>query len=1806
LNEIEEMLVARAYPYMKIYRLKNGQTAHQGGCLNVEQEVTSLFDSLPSRPADIPVVIVRMQGKGPELKDFRVRRGIIQAWLRFLKKNHPMYADISINDEALMSLPEDGSILNELTTVDESDLQEPTSESSSNEPSVAAPDANPPTLDTLEEEDTGPEQAGASGVPVTERGLPEEYLGLRTSDGESEDTMIRSALRKKYKLKDIPTMAWPERGSRINDYNTPGLQSILFPSLFPFGLGDSYNEDRRETVTMTEASKHLLNYALANRDGSFTFPFAEHPRWKHWAQSTVQRHREVGQRNVYVKKHRTDGNLTELELQQIVRDDGSDLRNLISRMQRYNGNINGTNQYLYKSKRELESLIEAKGMPTFWFTWSAADNHWEDLHRLLYPGTTPPTFGTQSVMDELKKALHRRKLVRKNPHLVDEYFLARAEEVFKTFLTKKCINIKYHWFRIEYQKRGMAHVHGCCRLKNDPGIPQLGHEVLNGRIAERELGLRMQLPQNAEDRFEADVLLQDEWLAVKEDDEPEPFDEAMVQKCIETIRRAKAAESIIGNFHDWFLSTMHPDPPVDASLSERVNATKFKPNESTPHPTTVNLEESLMWNGEEREKQYCQCIDAVQRHVHCAYCLRKGKCRSNFPHEERPTKSHLKIRQFKRSKQGDLDYRLEMIPIRNDSWLNSHIRSFTEVWQANTDWQLIVDIGKVADYMTKYVTKNETISTKNFSRMIARIMSMTSADGSQIDSISKLKRVMAKLQDQRQISCHECCHLLNNLAIVKCDHTFVTVSLENETNYVTLTPTQARTQASSEDVMEETEAVLMSLVDAYANRLNNEIWGNPDNDYVELELFHMTLFEFSLQFYVPRSGGSKGLVMPHRSMKVVPQFYPTLSHIKGGKDYERYCRFSLMKHKAWKGKFEVDLSNAVEEWEYYLKELESTGRAIPDSLAREIHRSKLDAQARRKEAKKNHHDESGDDESGPEELDDPVDPSAPGSDDWMDLGEFAAEHIAIEDDDAEYDMTWNADHDWSELQNEYSPDFREKLLLEYHNVTSQCALKRRTQEVDSKTLNAEQLFALRSIKDALMNLEGHENKTDFHRLCILRGVGGTGKSHTMNALITLFVKKYGFDEDFAMFMATTGAAARLIDGTTVHDHTAGLAIPCSEHPYIEMKGAKLKAFRKWLANKKLIVVDEFSMLRPGELYYIDKRLREGTGRDIPFGGLVVVLCGDPGQLPPVASDSCLWSKHAKKSVDRLGCNLYSMFESSVNLVQNNRVDKSDPDSIFFTNFLLRLRDGKVTEDDWMKLKTSCSKSAMGSAEWERRGFNSDDAIHLFPTNAKVNEHNQRRLQCTKNPIVQIKAEHNCARARSLIAKCFRGLETLLYLAVGAKVMLCMNIAHPAGLVNGATGIVIDIVFEEGQTDAENLPSFVIVDFGEQYKGPNLFGGDESRRGWVPIPALEFDYSVPDLKEPSKYKHVTRKQIPLRLAYAFTIHKAQGQTFRDTQIVMDLGKKEISTGMSYVAMSRATRLSQIGFIGALTLSRITDKISRMPFLKVRLAEEARLDELELVTRSRLQVDDSLAGEQEEDIEEEQATNPFGEDNEGSEEEQAFLKRMFGPDEDSDEEEDPMDEQATHIIPQLPINDHSTREERIAFFRQREIASMERILKADELERILKAKDFHIVVPETLPFSSWLESISNDTEKEELTPLRLLDHRLLRIDEVHEDHCILDMPSGAHFKLPYRLTQWAFVKLTFPEIAQLLETDLLGKQMPVQVVLMSEDSIRTLPIVATRFEIARIMEWPSTLKKPKWPYQPDIIRPLARKYVPVPLQ
>ena len=102
---------------------------------------------------------------------------------------------------------------------------------------------------------------------------------------------------------------WPTQSRRLYDYSQPFLQCMAFPTLFPYAKGDFFNRERNIEVSLTDANKHLLKYAVKNEkaenddlEPSYIYPFAEHDRWINLAQNICERHRIYNQRNIYLKK----------------------------------------------------------------------------------------------------------------------------------------------------------------------------------------------------------------------------------------------------------------------------------------------------------------------------------------------------------------------------------------------------------------------------------------------------------------------------------------------------------------------------------------------------------------------------------------------------------------------------------------------------------------------------------------------------------------------------------------------------------------------------------------------------------------------------------------------------------------------------------------------------------------------------------------------------------------------------------------------------------------------------------------------------------------------------------------------------------------------------------------------------------------------------------------------------------------------------------------------------------------------------------------------------------------------------------------------------------------------------------------------------------------------------------------------------------------------------------------------------------------------------------------------------------------
>ena len=199
-----------------------------------------------------------------------------------------------------------------------------------------------------------------------------------------------------------------------------------------------------------------------------------------------------------------------------------------------------------------------------------------------------------------------------------------------------------------------------------------------------------------------------------------------------------------------------------------------------------------------------------------------------------------------------------------------------------------------------------------------------------------------------------------------------------------------------------------------------------------------------------------------------------------------------------------------------------------------------------------------------------------------------------------------------------------------------------------------------------------------------------------------------------------------------------------------------------------------------------------------------------------------------------------------------------------------------------------------------------------------------------NPIAKIIGTHSDNIALNANARDFWGLKNVLYLSVGSKVMLRINLLTKFGLVNGSQGIIRDIIFDENATE-NDMPKVIIVEFPD-YTGKPLL--DEKHPKCIPI--------VPFTAQ-SLYrgKMRTRTQFPLRLCWAMTIHKSQGLTLNTA--VIDIGKKDIGIGMTYVALSRLKTIKGL-FFKSKCYERL-QKINTSTMLRLRKEAELELHKFE---------------------------------------------------------------------------------------------------------------------------------------------------------------------------------------------------------------------------------------------------------------------
>lgn len=367
-----------------------------------------------------------------------------------------------------------------------------------------------------------------------------------------------------------------------------------------------------------------------------------------------------------------------------------------------------------------------------------------------------------------------------------------------------------------------------------------------------------------------------------------------------------------------------------------------------------------------------------------------------------------------------------------------------------------------------------------------------------------------------------------------------------------------------------------------------------------------------------------------------------------------------------------------------------------------------------------------------------------------------------------------------------------------------------------------------------------------NRNLFLTGSAGTGKSFTIKEIVRYL------DSNNIIYglTALTGCAAVLINGQTIHSFL-GLGISRDLNTIIK----NLEKFKKQLIiikNLQTLIIDEISMMDNQLFELINNLLKYIKKNDMAFGGIQVILVGDFHQLPPVENDYCFASPIWKEL--RL---------SSVILTEIIR-QKDDDD---LKTILEEIRNENISEKSMEILKNLVITDK----------YYKDDEIkptRLYPINTNVDKINayeyKKLLKKNSNEEVLYKAKAN---SKEFI----KDMDKLdIKLTLNAQIMVIRNLSIENKLVNGTRGIVVEM---------KEL-SVIIRDNDDRLH--------------------EISYHT-DMNMNGK-KNIGIAFIPLKLAYAISIHKSQGASIDNLEI--DLGDDIFITGQLYTAISRATNIKNL--------------------------------------------------------------------------------------------------------------------------------------------------------------------------------------------------------------------------------------------------------------------------------------------------------
>jgi len=409
----------------------------------------------------------------------------------------------------------------------------------------------------------------------------------------------------------------------------------------------------------------------------------------------------------------------------------------------------------------------------------------------------------------------------------------------------------------------------------------------------------------------------------------------------------------------------------------------------------------------------------------------------------------------------------------------------------------------------------------------------------------------------------------------------------------------------------------------------------------------------------------------------------------------------------------------------------------------------------------------------------------------------------------------------------------------------------------------------------------------------LTGPAGSGKTHVLNSYIQ-YLKSHAVD---VAVTASTGIAATHLGGQTIHSWSGiGIRDILTDYDIDEMM--QRAYLYKRFDRTKVLIIDEVSMLHHFRLDLIEWICRQMKHNEKPFGGMQVVLSGDFFQLPPITRGEIVESEFAYKAECWKDAKLTICHISEQHRQRDN----------IYLSILNQIRQNKVTDKTIELLKSRFNKDPQSARESTR----------LYTHNIDVDVVNKRHLDLISN---DTRSYHMTSRgSRGLVETLKKSCLSpeILELKIGARVMFTKNHME-GGYVNGTLGVVVDFNnFGDPTVETNNGMRFSVT--------PQLWKIEEEGKVKAEI-----------------------SQLPLRLAWAITVHKSQGMSLDAMEV--DLSKSFVR-GMGYVALSRVRSLDGMKLLGFNEMSLEVDGEVLEKDLEFQKMSESEADKLQEMTKEEI--------------------------------------------------------------------------------------------------------------------------------------------------------------------------------------------------------------------------------------------------------------